>query len=124
MTSNEKTDEDWRSGHNCLDGVEDGESFATVFNRGTEKKTALKNSFTVVLINARSLIPKLGSFYDVLCELDVDLALITETWLTESGLAAQKLEDFEQSTEYNIVRKDRQGPRKGGGVALLSLIHI
>ena len=42
-----------------------------------------KNIFTTILVNARSLLPKLDSLNDVLCELDVDLALITETWLTE-----------------------------------------
>ena len=51
--------------------------------KGEKPKKNQKNIFTTILVNARSLLPKLDSLNDVLCELDVDLALITETWLTE-----------------------------------------
>ena len=78
-----------------------------------------KNIFTVTLINARSLKPKLVSLKETLNELGADVCLITETWFkrTDSTID-QILEDFKYSSGYEFLRKDRQSDRRGGGVAV------
>ena len=40
------------------------------------------NKFTFLLTNARSLAPKLESFFENFSERDVDLCVVTETWLS------------------------------------------
>ena len=45
------------------------------------------NKFNFLLTNARSLAPNVDSFIENFHERDIDLCVITETWLnTESGL--------------------------------------
>ena len=45
------------------------------------------NNFNFILTNARSLAPKIDSFLENFNERDIDLAVVTETWLYEgSGL--------------------------------------
>ena len=43
-----------------------------------------KNVFTIALINARSIKPKLDSFKLTLNELGADVCLLTETWLKDT----------------------------------------
>ena len=77
-----------------------------------------KNIFTVSLINARSLHKKLDSLGNILNELTADLCLLTETWFKENRQINASLEDFINKTCYGLLRKDRGGPRRGGGVAI------
>ena len=82
------------------------------------QRTNKKNIFTITLINARSLKPKLKSFRKTLDELGSDVCLVTETWLRNTDQINQSLEDFTQQTGYSFLRKDRSGERRGGGVAV------
>ena len=43
------------------------------------------NSFNFLLTNARSLAPKIDSFVENFNERDIDLCVVTETWLAEDG---------------------------------------
>ena len=71
-----------------------------------------------MLINARSLKPKLASFEKTLNELSTDICLITETWLKSTDQINVVLEDFTNINDYAFLRKDRAGSRRGGGVAI------
>ena len=77
-----------------------------------------KNVFSVALVNARSLKNKLDSLCSNMKELATDLCIITETWFKPSDSPLNKLlEDFKNKTCYEFIRKDRAGPRRGGGIA-------
>lgn len=45
-----------------------------------------KNDMNVLLINARSLSPKLYSLIDTMQEMNSEIALVTETWLKKPHL--------------------------------------
>ena len=51
---------------------------------GIDLQSGEKNvtAFTIVNTNARSLCPKIHSLIDCFNELEADIAIITETWLT------------------------------------------
>ena len=82
------------------------------------KEVDKKKIFTVALINEHSLIAKLDSFRDTLNELGVDICLLTETWFKDTNTIKNTLEDFNQRHGYHLLRRDRRGTRRGGGVAV------
>ena len=41
---------------------------------------------TIINTNAPSLRPKLGSFLDCMSEMDVDFAILTETWMQDRNM--------------------------------------
>ena len=82
------------------------------------QRTTKKNIFTISLINARCLRPKLNSLKETLDELGADVCLLTETWLKNTDEINQTFEDFTNQTGYCFLRKDRRGDRRGGGVAV------
>lgn len=51
-------------------------------------------------------------------ELEVDVCVLTETWLRKDPNIEQALEDFQDINNYEFIRKDRQDCRHGGGVAI------
>ena len=77
-----------------------------------------KNVFNSILINARSVLPKLCSLNETLNELAADVCIITETWLKEKDSDNQELIDFQERTGYKLIRRDRF-PGRGGGVGIL-----
>jgi exonuclease III len=65
-------------------------------------------------INCRSLLPKLDEIEWLLSTANIDVACISETWLSKN------VSDTEVNIDgYNITRKDRIG-RSGGGVLIYS----
>ena len=70
---------------------------------------ATQNFSRCVLINARSLEPKLQEFRFLLSSGQFDLVLVTETWLSDSTPDSL----INNGLPYNIVRRDR-GSRGGG----------
>ena len=69
--------------------------------------------------NVRSLLPKVDELFCVLKQNDVDIACITETWLSDYSLdSAVSLQD------YVFIRKDRQSPCGGIGVVLSPLAYL
>ena len=77
-----------------------------------------RDVFTIALINARSLKPKLDSLKITLNELCADVCLITETWFQNTPVINSAVQDFTQKTDYEILRHDRKTGRRGGGVAV------
>ena len=49
-------------------------------------------------------------------ELDADIALVSETWMSRRD--EELVEDLEHRTGYVLIRKDRQSDRPAGGVAI------
>ena len=78
-----------------------------------------KNVFTVSLINARSLRNKLPSLKNTMNELGSDVCVITETWFKPDDAQIKvTLDDFKYKYGYEFLRKDRAGPKRGGGLAI------
>ena len=46
------------------------------------------------------------------------MCAITETWLKQTRIVQQVLDDFEHQNNYAFIRRDRQQDRRGGGVAI------
>ena len=52
-----------------------------------------------------------------------DVAIVTETWFRDSLQTSRTLEDFENSTDNQILTRNRDDGRRGGGVALFFNKH-
>ena len=58
------------------------------------------------------------SLLECLDEIESDVCVVTETWLRSDEKIEQAIEDFESQNGYSFIRRDRAGPKKGGGVAI------
>ena len=76
-----------------------------------------------IYTNARSLIPKLQSVYDLFEELDLSFALITETWMKTGRRTNEACDEIRNGQGLQIVYKNRDqcktGSETGGGVAII-----
>ena len=83
-----------------------------------------KNTITVINTNARSLCPKIDSLVDCFSELDVDIAIITETWFRDGGELDQVCSDLELGAGLCSITLNRDpNPTTGvahGGVAIIT----
>ena len=64
-----------------------------------------------MLINARSVLPKLQLLNTTLYELGADICIVTETWLKDEECDNQPLIDFQAKTGYKLIRRDRRAGR-------------
>ena len=83
-----------------------------------------KIDYKVLLTNARSLAPKINSLQTFFDEHNVDIALITESWLQDGEILDRDVIDLEHGSELKVVYKNRPrkncGARKvGGGVSII-----
>ena len=88
-----------------------------------DSKREKKNALTIINTNARSLCPKIDSLVDCFEELEVDVAVITETWLKDSPELDQDLRDLEEGAGISSVTLNRLPNHLGvshGGVAVLT----
>ena len=76
----------------------------------------MNDDFTVLLLNSRSLLPKINSCITLMDEMEADITCIMETWLSTEDQPVIK--DLEDRTEYGFFTRERQG-KKGGGVAMI-----
>ena len=60
-----------------------------------------------------SLVSNLKSFQDLAFVENLDIIIVTETWLNDNISNNEIL-----STGYNIIRKDRSSGKRGGGVLI------
>lgn len=67
------------------------------------------NSLKIVFWNCRSVCNKIYEFFDFMYRNDIDICLLTETWLKPNVKFSHP--------NYKIVRRDRDGI--GGGVAVV-----
>ena len=78
----------------------------------------------VLLTNARSLSPKISSLHTMFDEHDIDIALVTESWLRDGSVLDRDVIDLEHGSDLKILYKNR--PRRaacaravGGGVSII-----
>ena len=82
------------------------------------------DNFKILLTNARSLSPKIESLHDQFAHHDIDVALITESWLKDGSVLDRDIIDLEYGTNLKILYKNRPkgrvGARRvGGGVSII-----
>ena len=84
----------------------------------SEKKTSLR----IINTNARSVGPKKQSLVDCLEEQEIDLAIVTETWLQTGDRLEQELRDLADLHAINVLVRNRSGRagngRQYGGLAI------
>ena len=71
------------------------------------------DNFRILVTNARSLSPKIESLHRYFTELDIDVAMITESWLKDSSILDRDIIDLEYGTNLKIIYKNR--PKKTVG---------
>ena len=97
----------------------DGLNDALIFDNSVTQK---KKSLTVINTNARSLCPKIDSLVDCFEELNVDIAVVTETWLKDGPELDHDLADLELAAGISTLTLNRPPNLAGvahGGVAVL-----
>ena len=81
-----------------------------------------KDTLTIINTNSRSLCPKIDSLVQCFKELDVDIAVITETWLKDGVPLDDDLRDLEIGAGLgSLVLNRKPNPRTGdshGGVGI------
>ena len=82
------------------------------------------DNIKILLTNARSLAPKIDSLLNNFDAHDLDLALVTESWLHESQVLERDIIDLEYGSDLKIIYKNRPkkptGARRvGGGVSII-----
>ena len=91
-------------------------------NGSTAGPRQKSNTFNFIVTNARSLAPKIQSLADCFEELDLGLALITESWLRDGKKLSEYKDDLEMGEEIELIhrnRQDRKGKKRvGGGVVI------
>ena len=69
--------------------------------------------------NARSLLPKIESLNIRLLETDTDIAIITETWISDETSPEEMVMKMRYDKGFTVVHRNRTGKR-GGGVAIIT----
>ena len=77
-----------------------------------------------MLTNARSLSPKIHSLHDCFEEHELQVAMITESWLKDSTILNRDIIDLEYGTNLKIIYRNRPSKtvgarRVGGGVSIV-----
>ena len=84
---------------------------------------SILNNFTVLTTNARSLKPKIHSLLDYFDELDIAVALISETWLKDNEETERLCTDAVHRKGVKIIAKHRPQKKNrrfvaGGRIAI------
>ena len=61
------------------------------------------NCIHFVLTNARSLSPKITTFLDMMRELELNFAAVTETWFKGGAALAQELSNIHQASGIKMI---------------------
>ena len=72
----------------------------------------------LVTANARSILNKIESLGQNFDDLEIDFALVTETWLREGRAERKGIRDIEESLGLSMVQKGRRN-RNGRGVDVI-----
>ena len=74
----------------------------------------------IATLNAMSVKNKDHLIVQQLHETDVNIAVITETWLKDTDIDEAWLNQSElRQSNYNILMQNRPGQKKGGGIPLM-----
>ena len=64
--------------------------------------------------------PKLTSLEEMIMNFETDLCIVTETWTRQDdGQINEKIEDFENRTNFKLLHRARSTNQRGGGVGIL-----
>ena len=85
-------------------------------SRGTARRLGYKG-IKCCLINARSVVNKTTQIHDIVTENNVDIGLITETWLNKNDGKYHTILNELCPTGYKIISAPRN--KRGGGLAFL-----
>ena len=88
----------------------------------SEQKSKKLRSLSFISTNARSLAPKLESAIDCFDELDLDFAVITESWLRDGPQLRKSIDDLKEGRDIDMLtmnRRTRSNKTAGGGIAIL-----
>ena len=85
-----------------------------------QRKEKRSSEFVLAVTNARSIENKIDSMYDMFNELDVSVAVITETWSKDNENYKRIKERSEHEHGLSIIAKHRPGRKKGGGVFIVA----
>ena len=64
--------------------------------------------FTILNTNARSLCPKMSSLIDNLRQLQCQIGVVTETWLSDGQSLDEDLDDLRTGTGYSALTLNRK----------------
>ena len=86
-----------------------------------QEKSYSSTDFTIINTNARSLCQKINSLLVCFEELEADLAIITETWLTSGQSLDEDIDDLREGSGVGLLVRNRDPGSRGfshGGVAV------
>ena len=92
-------------------------------NKENRKSDRKQMSFNLLLTNARSLAPKLGSLINNMRDLDIDISIISESWLKPGTILNEEIDDLRQGEGLDLFhcsRMSRNGRAAGGGIAIIA----
>ena len=110
--------------HNDDDGNQSESSFITTTSNSAfsvKNKTNPCTPITIVNTNARSLCPKIHSYIECLEELDAQIGIVTETWLSDGVSLEEDKLDLEHGAGLGMLTLNRKPNAAGvshGGVAI------
>ena len=103
------------------DGADDDDSEDEESNASIKiNEVPSENCVSMLLTNARSLLPKTGALIDAFDSLKLDFACITETWFRPGKDLQARLDDLEGEHGIRVVHRSRDGRsgKSAGGVAI------
>ena len=62
-----------------------------------------------MVTNARSLAPKIQSMIDNFSELDLNVAIVAESWLKPGESLEREINDLSEGENIGIIHKEKQG---------------
>ena len=84
--------------------------------RGKCRTKQTTSPLRILNVNCRSVVNNKGEFYHMLNELNPDIVVGTESWLTPD---IQNSEIFPTELNYSVHRRDREINKIGGGIFIL-----
>ena len=92
-------------------------------NKQSDNSYLPRNSFSFINTNARSIGKKAESLFDCFQEKDLDLALVTETWMQDGRQMKEMIEEYSARYSLGAIMKNRNcvaaNGRQYGGVAII-----
>ena len=106
----------------AADNVDDSSDESGTENNSDQEinKTRDEHVVRLLLTNARSLKPKIGSLHQAFGSLELDIACVTETWYKGGRELNEHLIEVEGKMGIKMIHKSRDGRsrKSGGGVAI------
>ena len=78
-----------------------------------------KTCISIATANARSVDLKLDSVYSLMNDGDIDVLLLTETWVKSDRNLNRIKDDIVERNGFGFIHYNRPGKRNGGGVAII-----